>query len=268
MADEFEIQNNPDSVPGLVSTGYQRQNTNSEVARNGLDLSVVTPVTSAAQVTVDISGGVDVNGTMYSCKSQATLAVTTGVRYIKLAAGSSTDFLTPTITTSRGTFDSTKNGYYDSGDRVLDWEITCDGNTCNANKIFTGGLRASHLEFFPKTALISNSNYRTLIGNYSNTQITTSSSYEKILDIEYDFNGPVYLELQAESFGSSLTNNYIAYYKNGIFQQEIYQSANASGITGTITVDENIESTDNIQIYGKIDTGTSVRNPNINIYYY
>ncbi len=124
MADEFEINENPDNVPGAVSTSYQRQNTNSEIDRNGVDLSNVVEKVATNQVTVNISGGVDVNGVMYSCKTSVDLiGIPNGTRYIKLIAGSTTDFLTPSITANIGTFDTTKNARYDSGDRVLGWAI-------------------------------------------------------------------------------------------------------------------------------------------------
>ena len=125
MSDEFEISENPDNVPGAVSTGYQRQNTNSEISRNGLDLSSITLGPSSNEITIDVSGGVDVNGVLYSCKTSTTITIPPGLWYIKLTAGSTVNTLTPVLSGS-GTWDSTKNGRYDSGERVLNWRIETD----------------------------------------------------------------------------------------------------------------------------------------------
>jgi hypothetical protein len=127
MADEFEILPNPDGTPGAVSTGYQRQNTNSEISRNGLDLSSVTIGPGADEITIDISGGVDVNGVMYSCKTSVVLAVPVGTRYIKLTAGATVNTLTPVLQSGNGLFDKSKNARYDSGERILNWIIDYDG---------------------------------------------------------------------------------------------------------------------------------------------
>lgn len=123
MADEFEIQDNPDNTPGAVSTGYQRQNINSEISRQGVDNSQVNPGTVDGDIDIEISGGVDVNGVMYSCKSVATLTVPAGTYYIKLTAGSGAGLLTPVVQTGAGTWDDTKNARYDSGERILNFKL-------------------------------------------------------------------------------------------------------------------------------------------------
>ena len=96
MANEFEIIENPTSTPEAVSTGYQRQNTNLVSQRAGLDLSVVEG--GAGQVTVKISGPVDVNGVLYTCKSDTVLipGAGAGVYYVYLSG--SGDNLTLTLT--------------------------------------------------------------------------------------------------------------------------------------------------------------------------
>jgi hypothetical protein len=126
MSNEATIINNPDSTPGAVSTGYQRQNTRFIAQANGVDHTIVEAY-AVNQVKVKISGPVDVNGVLYEIDTEATLTITVTGRYIVYLAGSGNN-LTPTLlntTTSFGTFDDSKNARYYSSQRVLNWVINC-----------------------------------------------------------------------------------------------------------------------------------------------
>jgi hypothetical protein len=130
MANEFEIINNPTSTPEAVSTGYQRQNTRAAAVSNGIDNSFVEVTDQAAsEITVQISGGVDVSGTMYAAKTPAVFTVSsTGRYYLYLADGEDSTKKTVAIGTDSGDFDPELNArYLTSGERVLNWLIVKEG---------------------------------------------------------------------------------------------------------------------------------------------
>ena len=112
MANEAEIINNPDSTPGAVSTGYQLQNLNLASQRTGIDKTYVRG--NANTVIVEISGPVDVNGVLYTIKSQTVLRPPSAGRYYITLQGAGPQYLTPTLGTSAGTFDPLKNARYDA----------------------------------------------------------------------------------------------------------------------------------------------------------
>jgi len=118
-----------DSLPGAVSTGYQAQNTNIEAQRNGKDRSSVRWDSMAEEIILEVSGVIDENGLPFVCTTELNLAFPApGVYYIALIAGSDTTHRSAELTLDPGTWDETKNGYYNiSGFRVLDWEIEYGG---------------------------------------------------------------------------------------------------------------------------------------------
>ena len=129
MANEATQISQPDSVPGPASTGYQAQNINIEAQRNGFDHTAPSS-SSATQVTLPIGGPVDVNGVSYSITTNAVLTLSAADTdyYIHLV-GTGTN-LTPTLSTSSGTFDASKNARYNtSSERVLDWVVRRDSIT-------------------------------------------------------------------------------------------------------------------------------------------
>src|SRR4030042_3868592 len=122
MADEASIIANPTSTPAAVSTGYQAQNTRFIAQANGIDWSVIEG--GAGQVTLKISGPVDVNGVLYAITADAVLAIGGGAgRYVVYLDGVG-NLLTPTLEAVGviGTFDPTKNARYTAGGRgILNW---------------------------------------------------------------------------------------------------------------------------------------------------
>lgn len=122
-----------DSTPGATSTGYQAQNTNIQARTLGQDLSSVR--VSGTDIIVDISGPIDVDGTPFSITSAVTLTpYTGGVQYIKVVDGSTTTQKSLELTTNTPVWDASKNALYDSGDRVLNWEIL-PNETIRLNRI-------------------------------------------------------------------------------------------------------------------------------------
>jgi hypothetical protein len=122
MANEVEIINNPTSTPVAVSTGYQAQNIRANAGTNGIDNSGVV-ITDTNKITLKVSGGVDVNGTLYKVGLDTELTLSSFGRYfIHLAGTGST--LTPTLSTDDGTFDPDLNARYNaSSERILNWII-------------------------------------------------------------------------------------------------------------------------------------------------
>jgi len=134
MANEASRIENPDSTPGAVSTGYQRQNTLLTSLFNGIDCSVIEG--GVGEITIKISGPIDVNGTLYSIASEAVLALSGGAaNYVVYLDGTGVT-LTPTLTTTPGSFDSTKNAHYTAGGkRILNWMIQWDGVNARVYKL-------------------------------------------------------------------------------------------------------------------------------------
>jgi len=128
MADEIEILTKSedesswvDLVPSQVSTGYQAQNTNLEALRNGYDLFDVSY--SSPNIIVAISGIVDENGLPFVVKSAINIDIdgeADNVYYLRLIAGTNSMFRSLSLVTTPGTWDAGKNGFYESGDRILD----------------------------------------------------------------------------------------------------------------------------------------------------
>jgi hypothetical protein len=156
MADEASIIANPTSTPAAVSTGYQAQNTRFIAQANGLDCSVVEG--GVGQVTVKISGPVDVNGVLYAITVDKILAIGGGAgRYVIYLDGAG-NTLTPTLEAVNviGTFDPSKNARYTAGGkRILNWVIFYDDAIATIKKW-------SH----PKDniGLITNGHIKTLMG--------------------------------------------------------------------------------------------------------
>ena len=134
MANEASRIENPDSTPGAVSTGYQRQNTLLTSLFNGIDCSVIEG--GVGEITIKISGPIDVNGVLYSIASEAVLALSGGAaNYVVYLDGTGVT-LTPTLTTTPGSFDSTKNAHYTAGGkRILNWMIQWDGVNARVYKL-------------------------------------------------------------------------------------------------------------------------------------
>lgn len=145
MANEASIINNPDSLPAAASTGYQAQNTRALAATNGIDNSVLS-ITGVAQVQLDISGGIDVNGTLYSISAPAVLSLPARGRYYIFLDGTGNN-LTPTLTTTPGTFNAAKNAIYTAGGkRVLNWIIHYEGSVqCEIEPILNPAAGRNYL---------------------------------------------------------------------------------------------------------------------------
>jgi len=143
MSNEAEIIDNPDSTPSAVSTGYQLQNTNMISVRAGVDKTVI--IAGSGEAVLKIGAPVDVNGVLYSIKSEVAFTLSSAGRYFVALLGSGAS-LTPTLTSDSGTFDFSKNGRYDgSGNRILNWIIDTDGTLdgVNVSKLFTPEITES-----------------------------------------------------------------------------------------------------------------------------
>jgi hypothetical protein len=148
MANELEILTENaagdgwvDSVPGPVSTGYAAQNTNIQARTVGQDLSSVR--VSGTDVIVDISGPIDVDGLPFSVTSPITLTpVTSGPLYIQVVAGATGLQKSFELTDSTPVWDSEKNGYYSSGNRVLNWVINYNESNVSVSKIIDNSFGA------------------------------------------------------------------------------------------------------------------------------
>lgn len=132
MANEIEILTENaagtswvDLLPGSAATGYQPQNTNIEANRNGVDKFAPYYDSVNDNIVIPPSGIVDEGGLPFVVKSEITLdasGMTIGTKYyLKLIAGSGNTYRSLSLVTTPGTYDASRNAFYESGDRVLDW---------------------------------------------------------------------------------------------------------------------------------------------------
>lgn len=112
-----------DFSPSSEVTGYQAQNTNIEARNLGQDDTSIS--ISGTNITLDPSGVIDDDGLPIVINSAVTLPVASdGDWYIKVIAGSTSTQRSLTLQSGGGTWDTSKQGYYDTTDRVLNWKIT------------------------------------------------------------------------------------------------------------------------------------------------
>jgi hypothetical protein len=135
MADEIEIltinaagNSWVDLIPAGIAEGYQAQNTNIEARYNGFDNTALSWNVGTSKLELAISGVVDVNGLPFVPKVLLELTfASAGIWYIKLIAGSDFEHMDGILVATPGTFDPSKMGFYQAGDRVLDWKIFYNG---------------------------------------------------------------------------------------------------------------------------------------------
>jgi hypothetical protein len=157
MADEIEIltENEAgdswvDPTPSAVSTGYSAQNTNIEALFNGYDKFDVQY--SSPNIIINISGIADDNGLPMVVKSQILIDISgqaNGTYYLKIIAGSTTLKRSISLVTTAGTWDASKSGFYESGDRILDTIIIKDATGVYLAKRFdndTKGLKGEFID--------------------------------------------------------------------------------------------------------------------------
>lgn len=157
MADEIEIltENEAgdswvDPTPSAVSTGYSAQNTNIEALFNGYDRFDVQY--SSPNIIINISGIADDNGLPMVVKSQILIDISAqanGTYYLKIIAGSTTLKRSISLVTTAGTWDASKSGFYESGDRILDTIIIKDATGVYLAKRFdndTKGLKGEFID--------------------------------------------------------------------------------------------------------------------------
>jgi hypothetical protein len=122
MANEFQIMPNPDNVPGLVSSGYQRQNTLIFAARAGLDTT--EPFDDGNGVITIPAGGIaELNGVLFKITSGITLnkpAAATAYWIAVTDNGNGT--ASAALVTRPGAWNPAKQGcYLADGRRTLNW---------------------------------------------------------------------------------------------------------------------------------------------------
>lgn len=109
--------NNPDNVPGAVSTGYQAQNNMLALMMMGWD--TVSPYVDGPDVILPVGGVVDVNGTLFRIISDISLPYAAStVKWIAVTDdGEETASIS--LVDSPGEWMPNKNGFYKDGARIL-----------------------------------------------------------------------------------------------------------------------------------------------------
>jgi hypothetical protein len=122
MANELQLLPNPDNIPGAVSTGYQRQNTNMFTIQTGLDTT--EPFDNGnGTITIPEGGIVEVNGSLFKLTDAVTINKPNQAAAYWIAVsdnGDGTADITPV--TRPGVWNPSKQGCYRSdGSRTLNW---------------------------------------------------------------------------------------------------------------------------------------------------
>jgi hypothetical protein len=122
MANELQILPNPDNVPGAVSSGYQRQNTNLFALQTGIDTTEPRD-NGNDTITIPAGGIVEVNGSLFSVNSDVTLTKPVSSRAYWIAVTDGGDGLASfSLETRPGIWDSSKKGCYKNNNaRTLNW---------------------------------------------------------------------------------------------------------------------------------------------------
>jgi hypothetical protein len=122
MANEFQQLPNPDDVPGAVSSGYQRQNTNMLAIQTGLDTTEPYD-NGAGNITVPMGGVIEVSGVMFKLSADITIPkpdINTAYWIAITDNGDGTATAAPV--TRPGAWDPARQGCYRSdGSRTLNW---------------------------------------------------------------------------------------------------------------------------------------------------
>ncbi len=118
MAQELTLLPNPDNVPGAVSSGYQRQNTNMYAISTGLN--TLHPKIDGNNIIISAGGIIEINGALFVLQKDVSLTFPNNNQnyYIAIVpVGRNASFV---LQLDAGTFNYGKNGRYDSsGKRVL-----------------------------------------------------------------------------------------------------------------------------------------------------
>ena len=123
----FEVLLNPDNVPGKVTSGYQRQNTNMFALQTGLDTTEPYD-NGAGTITIPAGGIIELNGLMFRITADITIQKPNAATAYWIAIGSgnaASDGRVPVnleCVTRPGAWNSAKQGcYLADGRRILNW---------------------------------------------------------------------------------------------------------------------------------------------------
>ena len=122
MAIELQQLPNPDNVPGAVTSGYQRQNTNLFVLQMGLDTTEPYD-NGTGEISIPEGGIVEVNGVLYKLVSDITLQKPEVNTCYWIAIDINNEgTATCSLVTRSGIWDSSKKGCYTlDNKRTLNW---------------------------------------------------------------------------------------------------------------------------------------------------
>ena len=131
----FQKMPNPDNVPGLVTTGYQRQNTNMYAIQTGIDTT--EPYDSGTTVTIPVGGVVEFNGTLFKITSEITLQKPVASRAYWIAlSDNGNNTASARLVERPGKWYPAKQGcYLNDGSRVLNYVSLGDISALGANDI-------------------------------------------------------------------------------------------------------------------------------------
>ncbi|MDR2663848.1 MAG: hypothetical protein LBC31_12710 [Treponema sp.] len=122
MANEFQFLPNPDNIPGKVSSGYQRQNTNMYALQTGIDTTEPCD-NGAGVISIPAGGVVDLNGVMFRLTRDIILnKPSINTAYWVAVADNGDGTATASLVTRPGAWSADKLGCYRTdGARTLNY---------------------------------------------------------------------------------------------------------------------------------------------------
>ena len=117
----FQKLPNPDNVPGLVTTGYQRQNTNMFAIQAGIDTT--EPFDDGTAITILVGGVVEFNGTLFKVSQEIVIQKPISARAYWIAlTDNGNNTASARLVERPGKWYPTKQGcYLNDGSRVLNY---------------------------------------------------------------------------------------------------------------------------------------------------
>jgi hypothetical protein len=179
MANELALLPNPDNIPGAVSTGYQRQNTNLFAVQTGHD--TLNPINNGSSVTIQAGGLIEVNGSLFKVITNVTLSKSANSISWVAVTDNGDGTASFSLSSSQGTWNQAKQGYYlPNGARTSKWDTSGVPSGSGGVLAYSKSTKGSELISLPE------GKYRAVLrsgkgnGNASGASGGVASSYHEI----------------------------------------------------------------------------------------
>jgi hypothetical protein len=141
---ELQLLPNPDNIPGAVSSGYQRQNTNIFTIQTGLDTTEPYD-NGSGTITIPEGGIVEINGSLFKLTSTVTLTKSdNNIAYWVAVSDNGDGTANVELVTRPGIWNPAKQGCYRSdGTRTLNWISLGTPGTLSGTAVFSKTVKGT-----------------------------------------------------------------------------------------------------------------------------